>query len=129
MRLLAKTELPGLYEKHLPRNRRVNIRLSKEDIGPLFEEMRSLVPKEGNDYVKIVLVRLDPSMGDRASITDHKHPEHTVLYYLHPTGPISIDGVNYQPEKGELLYLPPNKVHGVPRVDEIRMSIALLVKE
>jgi quercetin dioxygenase-like cupin family protein len=129
VRRLAKTELPGLYEKYLPHVRRITIKLDREEIGPLFDEMRSLVPKEGDDYVKIVLVRLSPEHGDRAAIKEHKHPEHAVLYYLHPTGPITIEGSNYQPEKGELLYLPPNVNHAVPRVSEVRMSIAMLVNE
>jgi len=105
-----------------------NHRVRKEQIGPLFDEMRALVPKEGNDYSRIIMVRMDPSNDERGRVVaDHKHPEHVVLYYLMPNGPLTIEGELYQPEQGEMLYMPPNKIHGVPEVNMLRISIALMV--
>ena len=86
-------------------------------------EMRSHVPKDGTDYVKAISV----VVRGKDYIPEHTHQEHTVLYYIEPSGPIVIDGKPYQPEQGEFLYLEPNVPHSVPSVTEPRYSIAMLV--
>jgi quercetin dioxygenase-like cupin family protein len=105
-------------------------RVRPEQLGDLVSEMRSLVPKPGDDHHAIIMVRMTPDRAfrDRA-ILPHKHSEHVVLYYLLPTGPIEIEGELYQPELGEMLYMPPHTIHAVPEVNQLRISIALMVKQ
>lgn len=107
-----------------------NHRVRPEQMGDLVGEMRSLVPKPGSDHSRIIMVRMTPDKTIRERlVTPHKHPEHVVLYYLLPTGPIEIEGELYQPELGEMLYMPPNVVHAVPEVKQMRISIALMVEQ
>jgi quercetin dioxygenase-like cupin family protein len=92
----------------------------------LEAEMRALVPKDGDDYVKVLSVWVHP----KQEIKAHTHPEHTVLYYVEPAGvPIHIGGSVHLPEKGEFLYLAPGTVHSVPKNTgtETRISIAMVV--
>lgn len=104
--------------------------VSSEQLGSeLLQEMRALVPKEGNDFHRIILVRMNPAgPPNERIVSEHDHPEHVVLYYLLPTGPLTIEGEVYQPQVGEMLYVPPRVKHAVPEVDELRISIALMVE-
>lgn len=94
------------------------------EMDELLSEMRAHVPKEGGDYIKAISVVL--RQGEQ--IKEHVHPEHTVLYYIEPTGPIVVNGDTYQPKKGEFLYLKPGTPHAVPKVRETRVSLAMLVE-
>ena len=94
-------------------------------IRPLIEAMRAQVPKEGADYQKVITVLSGPKEKIKA-VHAHRHPEHTVLYYVHP-GVVRIEGEDYMPERGEILYLKPETWHEVPKHDGVRLSVAMLV--
>jgi quercetin dioxygenase-like cupin family protein len=90
--------------------------------------LRSHCPKQGTDWVKAILVTV--KNGDY--IAEHVHPEHTILYYVEPAGvPITIEGRTHLPKAGEVLYLEPGRLHGVPKNSghTTRISVAMLVKE
>jgi quercetin dioxygenase-like cupin family protein len=107
----------------LPEQRKQTRRIEPGEIDELLAEMRSHVPKPGTDFVKAISV----VVRGKDTIPEHSHPEHTVLYYIEPTGPVVINGKPYHPERGEFLYLKPNVPHSVPSVSEPRHSIAMLV--
>lgn len=92
-----------------------------------IKEFRSFCPKPGDDYQKCIMVRVHP--GDH--IGDHTHPEHALLWYVEPAGvPVIVGGVAVLPEPGQVLYIPPNVRHSVPKNNGklSRVSIAMLVE-
>jgi quercetin dioxygenase-like cupin family protein len=115
--------LSEAFKRSLGEQKRQTRAIRPGEIDELLMEMRSHVPKDGTDYVKAISV----VVRGRDSLAEHSHPEHTVLYYIEPSGPIVIDGKPYQPKQGEILYLKPNVPHSVPSVTEPRYSIAMLV--
>lgn len=107
-------------------NRKQTRRIIEPEYAAFLEALRGFCPKEGQDYQKaicVVVKRAD-------SVPEHFHPEHTVLFYVEPLNvPIIVEGQPFQPSPGDVVYLPPNVRHSVPRNlgNETRISIAMLV--
>ena len=63
-------------------------------------------------------------------ITTHSHPEWTLVLYLmlgDPPVPVIIEGDTQQPQRGQVVMLPPGTDHSVPKSESIawRLSLAL----
>lgn len=107
-------------------NRKQTRRIIEPEYAPFLSALRAFCLKPGSDYQKAICVAVKRA----DSVPEHYHPEHTVLYYVEPLDvPIVVEGVPYQPVAGDVVYLPPNVRHSVPRNQrsETRISIAMLV--
>lgn len=120
--------LPNLAEtlEHFRRLRSRRVNLAIHEPRDFLSWLRSHCPKPGTDWVKAIVVTLR----NGESIAEHRHVEHTLLFYVEPSGvPIVIDGAPYLPKVGEVLYLEPGRLHGVPKnAGATRISVAMLVE-
>ena len=87
------------------------------DSPELAEYLRTLIPKTGKDWHKLVAVIMEA--GD--VIKEHKHAHHAVLHYPADSEPIIVT-----PTAGCSIYMPPGTLHKVPKVTQLRLSVALL---
>jgi quercetin dioxygenase-like cupin family protein len=85
----------------------------------LAEVLRSAIPIDGDAFKNMILVHLKP--GD--SVRSHSHTDHTALYYPAAAEPITIT-----PTAGMIIYLPPGTQHKVSKVNNERVSVAMLVE-
>ncbi len=107
-------------------NRKQTRRIIEPEYAAFLEALRGFCPKEGQDYQKAICVAVKRA----DSVPEHFHPEHTVLFYVEPLNvPIIVEGQPFQPSPGDVVYLPPNVRHSVPRNlgNATRISIAMLV--
>ena len=87
--------------------------------------MRSKCPVPGAGWDKFMTVLLEP--GER--IDEHAHKRHTVLFYPRACEPLEIAGKPFTPDAGQVIHLPPNVPHAVPKVSRARLSVAMLVPD
>ena len=116
-------ELTRLAEKVKP-GRRKKLKEPRE----LLEWIRAQAPVPGKDWDAAILVAVRPG----EEIPTHTHLEHTLVYYADPLGvPIIVNGNPFYPQAGDVVYLPPQTPHSVPRNtgDRVRVSIGMLIQE
>lgn len=91
---------------------------------PIAKVMRSQCPSPGNNWNYLATV-WNP-VG--ASIPEHRHTKHTILFYPEACDPVVIEGVPFHPERGAIVHLSPNTFHSVPTTLTDRVTVAMLVK-
>ena len=90
----------------------------------IAKAMRRHFPFSGQDWDKYLTVYLTPGQ----DIPAHSHKRHAVLWYPEPTS-VLVDAKEREMLAGEMIYLPPQTLHSVPRVTVERLSVAMLVSE
>ena len=85
----------------------------------LADVLRSVVPVPGIDFDRMVLVNLKPG----ESVSAHQHSHHTALYYPADSAPLLVT-----PIAGMIIYLPPGTPHEVSKVNDDRLSVAMIVE-
>jgi quercetin dioxygenase-like cupin family protein len=105
---------------------------SNPELGPLLDEMRSLVPVPGDTWVKDIDVTIVPHETNHQGQVEHAHSEWTAVFYVQPADvPIIVEGEAITPQPGDLIIMAPGVSHRVApnKTDEIRLSFAMLVKD
>ena len=92
---------------------------------PIAKAMRVQCPSPGEDWTFLATV-WNP-VG--ASIPEHKHRKHTILFYPEACDPVVIEGVPFYPERGTIVHLSPQTLHSVPPTVRDRVTVAMKVKD
>ena len=92
---------------------------------PIAKTMRDQCPVLGDDWDNFLTVwnAVD------ASLPDHSHKEHTMLFYPEACDPVLIEGSLFHPDAGDILHLVPGTHHSVPPAIRDRLSIGMLVSD
>ena len=86
--------------------------------------MRKRFPFVGHQWDKYLTVYLKVGQ----DIPAHSHKRHAVLWYPRSTT-VVVEKLEQTLGDGEMIYLPPQTLHEVPRVTVERISVAMLVSE
>jgi len=104
---------------------------------PLAREMRGLIPVDGDDWVKLITVAIEPGQTNHQGQNPHSHEEWTAVYYHDlgdPAVPIYVEAERsvdeIVPAPGDVIVIPPGVRHWVApsRSARRRVSVAMLVE-
>lgn len=105
--------------------------ITDAELMPIVGELFALLPggdmfitSTGEPVVPVVLYNGDV-------IPSHRHPEHTLVYYVSVGDPpcaIIVEGERVVPEPGTAIYLPPGTLHAVEASESETPRISLAIR-
>ena len=130
---MAPTRLIDFYSPWLLRSDaqwlracRRPITFEQSELAGILPELQALFPQPG--WITHPAIPVIVKHGDE--ITEHAHPQWTLVLYIalgDPPVPVIIEDETWQPERGQVLLLPPRTPHRVPKSESLawRLSLAL----